>query len=409
MTIIIDDAGSGDLLWGIVIGAYRPESDIFIYDLIPVEHFQEPIYTEKRHFTEAALISKRLVSRLELAEKEKIQICQGNILDETAKTLREQYGDERVERVHIEGRAQHLIELAYLEELRNLGYEPLPDRTEKWGKSFRSMLEWVKQKPERVKWVKSGFPNIQRMKLFQKPGPILPQGKRPQIRGPQRGSNISNTQPLKKIQDTPRGGPPGAKPPQQGAKQPQQVKRPPQPVKNPNQPGVKSPQSVKNTPQRGMRPSQPNMKPPQPVKTVPQPVLNASILEEKSPKPVENTPQRVISVPLQEMNATKQETKPIPEVGNTQQVIELPLRVENPAQPVLNAPSPIMNAPSPVINVPEQGMKPLQEVENSLQPMMESSQQVENASQPKQPIVPKKKYTPKKVKPFFTPPKPKEP
>ena len=74
MTIIIDDAGSGDLLWGIVIGAYRPESDIFIYDLIPVEHFQEPIYTEKRHFTEAALISKRLVSRLELAEKAKAKV-----------------------------------------------------------------------------------------------------------------------------------------------------------------------------------------------------------------------------------------------------------------------------------------------------------------------------------------------
>jgi hypothetical protein len=366
MTIIIDDAGSGDLLWGIVIGAYRPESDVFIYDIIPVEQFQEPIYTEKRHFTEAALISKRLVSRLELAENEKIQICQGNILDETAKTLREQYGDERVERVHIEGRAQHLIELAYLEELRNLGYEPLPDRTEKWGKS---MLEWVKQKPERVKWVKSGFPNIQRMKLFQKPGPILPQGRRPQIRGPIRGSNVSNTQPPKKIQgEAPRGGPPGVKPPQQGAKQPQQLRRPPHPVKKPTQPGLNSPQPVKNTSQRGMRPSQPIT---------------------KSPQPVMDTPQ--------------QETKPVQEVENTsQQVIEIPLRVEYPAQPV-------MTAAPPVTNIPEQRMKPLQEVEKSPQPIMDSSQQVENPAQPKQPEVPRKKFTPKKVKPFFTPPKPKEP
>jgi hypothetical protein len=403
MTIIIDDAGSGDLLWGIVIGAYRPESDVFIYDIIPVEQFQEPIYTEKRHFTEAALISKRLVSRLELAENEKIQICQGNILDETAKTLREQYGDERVERVHIEGRAQHLIELAYLEELRNLGYEPLPDRTEKWGKSFRSMLEWVKQKPERVKWVKSGFPNIQRMKLFQKPGPILPQGRRPQIRGPIRGSNVSNTQPPKKIQgEAPRGGPPGVKPPQQGAKQPQQLRRPPHPVKKPTQPGLNSPQPVKNTSQRGMRPSQPITKSPQPVKTISQPVLNTPQLE-KSPQPVENTQQRVMDTSQPVMDTPQQETKPVQEVENTsQQVIEIPLRVEYPAQPV-------MTAAPPVTNIPEQRMKPLQEVEKSPQPIMDSSQQVENPAQPKQPEVPRKKFTPKKVKPFFTPPKPKEP
>ena len=376
MTIIIDDAGSGDLLWGIVIGAYRPETDIFIYDLIPVEQFQEPIYTEKRHFTEAAMISKRLVSRLELAENEKIQICQGNILDEAAKILREQYGDERVERVHIEGRAQLLIELSYLEELRNLGYEPLPDRTEKWGKSFRSMLEWVKQKPERVKWAKSAFPNIQRMKLFQKPGPILPQGRKPQIRGPQRGSNVSYTQPPKKIQgETPSGGPPGKKQPQQGAKPLQQAKRLPQPVKNNPQQGMKSPQPAKNTHQQGMRPSQPIMKPPQTVKIVPQVMINPPQQQEKLPQPVENTTQRVINTLQPVMNTPQPEPRPPQEVENTSHpVIEPPLRAENISQPVMNTP-----------------------------------QQEEKPSQTKPPMVPRKKITPKKVKPFFTPPSPKKP
>lgn len=242
MTIVIDDAGSGDLLWGVVIGAYRPETDTFLYDLIPVEQFQEPVYAEKRHFTEAAIISQRLVSRLQLAENEKIQICQGNILDEAAKTLREQYGENRVERVHIEGRAQHLIELAYLEELRNLGYEPLVDRTEKWGKSFRDMLEWVKQKPERVKWAKSAFPNIQRMKLFQKP--VATPERKPQSRGPHRGSNVSNPQPKKIQGENPGGGQPVKKPPQAVKKPPQQVKKPPQQVKKPPQP--KPPEAPRN-------------------------------------------------------------------------------------------------------------------------------------------------------------------
>jgi len=169
LTIIIDDAGSGDLLWGMIIGAYKPETDLFTYDLIPVEFFQEPSYHDKVYFKEAALIALQLVSRLNLGEKEKIQICQGNILDEAAKILTEQYGEDRVERIRVEGKTQQLVEQAYIDELRNLGYMTLPERTEKWGKSFWHMFEWVKENPKRIQWTKSAFPNLQRYKLFRQP------------------------------------------------------------------------------------------------------------------------------------------------------------------------------------------------------------------------------------------------
>ena len=36
MTIIVDDAGSGDLLFGIVIGAFREETNEFKYGLVEV-------------------------------------------------------------------------------------------------------------------------------------------------------------------------------------------------------------------------------------------------------------------------------------------------------------------------------------------------------------------------------------
>lgn len=49
MTIEIDDAGTGDILFGAVIGAYRPEDDHFIYDMIDVRYFQKPVYGKKRH------------------------------------------------------------------------------------------------------------------------------------------------------------------------------------------------------------------------------------------------------------------------------------------------------------------------------------------------------------------------
>ena len=41
MTIIVDDAGSGDLLFGVVIGAYREETSEFKYDIIDVRFYQD--------------------------------------------------------------------------------------------------------------------------------------------------------------------------------------------------------------------------------------------------------------------------------------------------------------------------------------------------------------------------------
>ena len=70
MTILIDDAGSGDLLFGTVISAYRPEDDHFIYDLINVKHFQMPLYMERTYLDEAKRIALELIERLGLKEKE---------------------------------------------------------------------------------------------------------------------------------------------------------------------------------------------------------------------------------------------------------------------------------------------------------------------------------------------------
>ena len=168
MTIEIDDAGTGDLLHGVVIGAYRPEDDHFLYDMIDVRYFQKPVYREKRHLNEARRLALRLVDRLGLMENEKIVVCTGDILNEAAEALIEEYGEDRVERGKIEDRAQYLVELAYMDELRNIGYEPIEDRTERWGKSFWHMYRWLKKDPGgRLRWAKSGFPNLRRYPLFK--------------------------------------------------------------------------------------------------------------------------------------------------------------------------------------------------------------------------------------------------
>jgi len=168
LTIEIDDAGTGDILYGVVIGAYRPEDDHFVYDMIDVRYFQEPVYDKKRHLNEARRIALRLVDKLGLKEEEKILICTGDVLNEAAEALLEQYGEERIVRGRIEGRAQFLVEQAYTDELSNIGYEARDDRTEKWGKNFWHMYNWVKKDPERrLRWTKSAFPNLKKYPLFK--------------------------------------------------------------------------------------------------------------------------------------------------------------------------------------------------------------------------------------------------
>jgi len=168
LTILIDDAGTGDLLWGAIIGAYRQETDTFVYDLIDVGLFKEGVFEERLYLGEAAKLAVKLVKRLKPKPDEKIKVCQGDVLNEAAKVLVERYGEDRVERVRVEGRAQELMELAYTDELRNLGYEPRPDRTEKWGKSFWHMYEWLREDPRRVRLAKTGFPNLKRFRLFKR-------------------------------------------------------------------------------------------------------------------------------------------------------------------------------------------------------------------------------------------------
>ena len=167
MTIQIDDAGYGDLLFGAVIGAYRPETDDFVYDVIDVKYFQRPLFEKKLYLDEAGRIALRLAERLKPEDDEVFELCRGDILNVAAEALIEAFGEERIVRVKVEGRAQHLVEETYLDEIRNLGYEPLPDRTEKWAKSFWHMYRWLRDNPRMLRYAKTGMPRLRRFKLFR--------------------------------------------------------------------------------------------------------------------------------------------------------------------------------------------------------------------------------------------------
>jgi CxxC-x17-CxxC domain-containing protein len=168
LTVIVDDAGSGDLLFGVVIGAYREETDEFTYDVIDVRFYQDS-FSSKEYLQEASRVTARLLEKLKVKPDEEIQVCQGNIFDVAVADLQESRGEDKVVRVRVTGEAQRLVEIAYLDEIRNLGYEPLPEREEKRAKSFFHMMRWLKAHPDMLGYAKTGWPRLKRYRLFKEP------------------------------------------------------------------------------------------------------------------------------------------------------------------------------------------------------------------------------------------------
>jgi hypothetical protein len=167
MTITIDDAGVGDLLFGVVIGAFRNETKEFRYEVLDVKYFRTPRFRRKEYLRQASIIVSRLLDKLRLGADELIRICKGYIFDKAAEDLEEVYGRARIHRVKVTGEPQNLMETAYLDEIRNLGYEPLKEREKKRAKSFFHMMNWLKKNPDKLKYAKNGWPRLHRYRLFR--------------------------------------------------------------------------------------------------------------------------------------------------------------------------------------------------------------------------------------------------
>ena len=162
MTIQVDDAGVGDLLFGVIVGAHRRETGEFHYDVIPVSYFQSPDFRRKLYLKKATELTLRLINEMKLGVDEQIEICSSFLFDETRPTLFSRFGEGRVRVSVISGEAQSNVETAYLDEVRNLGYEPIAERDEKRARSFFHMLRWVKSDPNRLKHAKTGWPRLRR-------------------------------------------------------------------------------------------------------------------------------------------------------------------------------------------------------------------------------------------------------
>jgi hypothetical protein len=166
VTIFIDDAGSGDLLLGVVIGVYNSMNDDFRYDVIDVKYFQSNLFQNKAYLNEAAQIVFSLLSKMKIMPPQDFFICQGYIFNKAVNMLRKYYGADQVHSLKVVGKPQKYVEQAYLDELRNLGYTPLQDRQKKRAKSFFHMMRWLKKHPKMIQYAKTGWPRLTKYPLF---------------------------------------------------------------------------------------------------------------------------------------------------------------------------------------------------------------------------------------------------
>ena len=67
--IVIDDAGWGDLLLGVVVGALKPPDPRYMERRIPTSSFQPPNFKKKRYLDDAVKIAEEIIEVMQPDEQ----------------------------------------------------------------------------------------------------------------------------------------------------------------------------------------------------------------------------------------------------------------------------------------------------------------------------------------------------
>ena len=151
--ILIDDAGWGDLVLGVVIGALKLPDSRYMERRIPVSSFQPPNFENKQYLDDAVKIAEEIVEVMQPGRETRFKVCSGYVLSSIRRYLRDR--GFNVEEVQITGHLQELVERSYGEWCKEVGVptERLGDKRRFW-----MLLEWVAEKPKiREKLVKTGW------------------------------------------------------------------------------------------------------------------------------------------------------------------------------------------------------------------------------------------------------------
>jgi len=153
--ILIDGAGWGDLILGVVVGAlnlHLPDPK-YMERRIPISSFQSPGFEDKKYLDDAVKIADEIVQVMQPDLETTFKVCSGYVLSSVCKYLRER--GFRVEEVEVTGELQEKVERGYVRWCKEMGVpaERLEDKGHFW-----TFLEWVAESPGfRERLVKTGW------------------------------------------------------------------------------------------------------------------------------------------------------------------------------------------------------------------------------------------------------------
>lgn len=143
--ILIDDAGWGSLVGGVIIGACREESPWtqHAFREIPVAFFQGPTFEQQLYLDEVTKAVLDLLKELQTPKDEEVHICTGYVLRKAREAVTA--AGYRVTATKIREPLQSLVEHEHLARVQALGVETnLEIITTKQALFFWQCVKWVK-------------------------------------------------------------------------------------------------------------------------------------------------------------------------------------------------------------------------------------------------------------------------
>jgi hypothetical protein len=153
--ILIDGAGWGDLILGVVIGALNlnlPDPR-YMERRVPISSFQPPNFENRKFMDDTVRIADRIVKVMQPDMETNFKIRSGYVLSSICSHLREL--GFQVEEVEAIGDLQEKVERGYMRWCKEMG---VPAERLEGKNRFWTFLEWVAEKPGlREKLVKTGW------------------------------------------------------------------------------------------------------------------------------------------------------------------------------------------------------------------------------------------------------------
>lgn len=139
--IQIDDAGSGSLIGGTIIGAMRCETKEYHYKLIPLELYNYENFKQKKYLDSVIDITKDLIDLLDISKDEEILVCRGYMFDNLRKWLKE--NNYTFTSTKINNPLQDVIEKSFEDYTLSLGFPKKIISYTKYPFHFHRILKWI--------------------------------------------------------------------------------------------------------------------------------------------------------------------------------------------------------------------------------------------------------------------------